>query len=409
MKPIINGRKLLVILSVGVLIVFYLFLRIFGEESVWGALDIPTWHPSFIDLRGVLSGLDAARLGVDPIYENPLDPYGRPVVYPRLWLALGALGLSENNTEPLAYSILVLYAISILVGLKGYNRQTSFWLVAIIFSPAAMLCYKFANLDLVIFILIAIMLALDKLPFYLGFGLLELAAFLKYFPIVGLGYLLKEDRKRFFRLLLIGIGIFVAYLAVTWRDTSWIVGHTPRGALENYGVGVISFRVYEITNSRLIGNLVIIPLFIFLYLSMIFILYLVSRYKGNLAVGDTRFIDAFRIGALIYLATFIQGNSFNYRLIFLIFTVPQIVIWAQTQADLHIAAYGTIALLVASCWGMVLTQLMPINLAFALDEIANWALFGALLYLFMVSSPDWIRLEIVSFFSKYGRKKYVVG
>jgi hypothetical protein len=48
-----------------------------------------------------------------------------------------------------------------------------------------------------------------------------------------------------------------------------------------------------------------------------------------------------------------------------------------------------------------------VNMAFALDETANWLLFLALSTLFLVSCPDWIRKEITAFFNRYRLKKPV--
>lgn len=400
---ILTGRKFLLILLAGFILVFATLVHFLGEKTVWEALDIPTHHPSFIDLRGVLTGLDAARLGFDPIFENPLDPYDRPVVYPRIWLAAGWLGLTEKHTEQVALLLLAVYAISLFVGLKSYDRTTAVWMALVICSPAALMCYRFANLDLVIFILLAWMLTLDRYSIFWSIGLLELAAFLKLFPIVGLGYLLKEEQKRFFQLFMIGLGVFALYLILTWNDTLWILGHAPKGALENYGIGVVAFRVYEVTNSRLLNGITTIPFYIISYAILFAALYFSNRYKGKLSIDDNQFIDAFRIGALIYLATFIQGNSFNYRFIFLVFAIPQLALWTMQRKDLQSVAVGTLVFLILSCWGMVLTKILPINLGFALDEIANWGLFFSLFYMFLISSPAWIRAEISSFFIRHQR------
>lgn len=91
-----SGRKFLLALSIGVVLVFSLALKFFGEKAVWGALDIHTQHPAFIDLRGVLTGLDAARLGFDPIHENPLDlSKGRLSIRGCGWLWAG-LGFQKS-------------------------------------------------------------------------------------------------------------------------------------------------------------------------------------------------------------------------------------------------------------------------------------------------------------------------
>jgi len=42
--------------------------------------------PPFADIRSILAGVEAQRLGYDPIYQNPLDPFGRIKAYPCLSL-----------------------------------------------------------------------------------------------------------------------------------------------------------------------------------------------------------------------------------------------------------------------------------------------------------------------------------
>lgn len=396
-----SGKKLFIILSIGFLVMFYAASLLFGEKAVWEALHIPTHHPSFIDLRGILSGLDAGRLGFDPLYENPLDPYNRPVVYPRLWLALGWLGISQAHTEITAYILLGLFGLSVLVGLKEYDRTTALLLALVIFSPAALMGYKFANVELVIFILLAAALAIEPRSFAGTLILIELAAFLKIFPIVAMGYLIKYEQKEFLRRLVIGAGIFATYLLLTWKDTFWILGRAPKGALESYGAGVIAFRVYELTDSREWTALANLPLYLLLYGLIVGTLYLSSQYADRLPATDNRFIDAFRMGSLIYIGTFIQGNSFNYRLIFLFFIVPQLVQWAKNQPQLRPVSSWTLAFLVGSCWGMILLSFLPVPLAFGLDELANWLLFAALLYLLFVSLPNWLRDEIDAAVRRY--------
>lgn len=399
-----SGRKLLLILLIGFPGTFQIAALLFGAESVWQAFNIPTHHPSFIDLRGLLSGLDAVRLDFDPLYENPLDPYNRPVVYPRLWLTLGWLGLSEAHTEIAAYVLLGFFGLSALAGLKGYDKTTALLLALVLFSPAAMMAYKFANVELVIFILLAAALAVEPRSFAGALALIELAAFLKIFPIAALGYLLKYEKADFFRKLALGLGIFVAYLLLTWKDTLWILSRAPKGALESYGAGVIAFRVYELTNSREWTALANLPMYLLLYGLMITALYLSSRYTDRLPSTGSRFLDAFRMGSLIYIGSFIQGNSFNYRLIFLFFVIPQLIEWAKSHPSLRSTAAWTLGLLLASCWGMILVPLLPVHLAFGLDELANWLLFAALLYLLFVSSPGWLRDEIDSAVQRYRKR-----
>ena len=393
-----SGRKVLLVIVLVFSLLIGLLYSFFGGRllPIW---NVPTHFPPLIDLRGVLTGFDAARLGFDPIYNNPLDPYKRPVAYPRIWFLFGFLGVSERHTEIIAILLLTVYAFSLFVGLKDYDKTTAVWLAFAVFSPASMLCYQFGNVELVIFILLSFMLLQDNIVG--AFTLLELAAFLKLFPIAGLGCFLSADRRKSIQYIFIGILIFAIYVIVTWTDTSWTLSHAPKEALRNYGIGVISIRIYELTGMRQLSDAVAIPFFILVYVLIILTLYFSNRYMKNISNDTNKFIKPFRLGALIYLATFIQGSSYNYRLIFLFFLIPQLVYWIKYNKNLHHYAKWTLVFVLLSDWGMIFSKLLPVNIGFSLDEIANWILFVLLLFLFVVSAPEWIRSEIRLFFNRY--------
>ncbi|RIK30519.1 MAG: hypothetical protein DCC56_09350 [Anaerolineae bacterium] len=250
--------------------------------------------------------------------------------------------------------------------------------------------------------MLAFTLAIDRFSPLLAFILLELSAMLKLFSIFGLGYLLRETRKRFFLLFSLGVSIFIAYLTLIWRNTNWMVMQAPKGSLLNFGVSAMGYRVFEITDSKAYSDLTTILMFALAFLIIAYVLYLSD--KLNLSAENNRYIDAFRIGALIYFGAFLQGAAFNYKFMFLIFAIPQIVLWIKPDGQLRRAGAWSLAFVLFSCWGMILSRIFPLNLAFALDEAANWLAFAYLLFLFLCSCPDWVRLEIRTFFKRYERK-----
>jgi hypothetical protein len=74
------------------------------------------------------------------------------------------------------------------------------------------------------------------------------------------------------------------------------------------------------------------------------------------------------------------GNSWAYRLIFLIFTVPQLVIWIRNDPPRKLVSVIALATVIGSCCPTWVSSGI-------LDEIFNWLLFGTLLYLMMSSLP----------------------
>jgi hypothetical protein len=80
------------------------------------------------------------------------------------------------------------------------------------------------------------------------------------------------------------------------------------------------------------------------------------------------------LGAGIYAGTFLLGNNWDYRLIFLLFTVPQLAEWTrQKNGFFTTLARITLGALIVSCWYLVLVKWFSIfkyghPLAYLLDE-----------------------------------------
>lgn len=394
-----TGRKALFLITAGMAILLALLFRIFGAGSIWHAWAVPTIPPGFADLRDVLRGIDLAKAG------NSSDPFGLVGGYPRIWSALGWLGIGEGGLFWAAAAVFILYWISLFLFARNYRPLTAVLMSIIIFSPAAMLGYERGNLDLAIFALLSIALFLSQYSYIPGLGLILLTAMLKVYPIVGLAYFLRETRKKFLLWAGIGLGVFILYAVSLGRSLKGIVEYIPKGSLFDYGAGVIGFRVYEVGFARLQANLVMLLSFVVLYLIFVAVVYLSYRYPDEPTPSERPFLDAFRLGAAIYIGTFVQGNSFNYRLIFLLFCIPQLVVWAEASG--HMRAWARVGLVsaLASCWGAMLLHVLPADPALALDEIFNWVLFIVLCYFFIVSLPEWIRGEIDKFFKKYDRRR----
>jgi hypothetical protein len=93
---------------------------------------------------------------------------------------------------------------------------------------------------------------------------------------------------------------------------------------------------------------------------------------------------AFHIGVLIYLGTFATRKNGDYRLVFLLLTIPQLLSWASSSAEagrtrLTRAGLGTV---LAALWiGALSPYIGPV------DELASWALAGAFVALLAASVP----------------------
>jgi len=122
--------------------------------------------------------------------------------------------------------------------------------------------------------------------------------------------------------------------------------------------------------------------------------------------ADLRNQQAFWLGAGIYIGTFLLGNNWDYRLMFLLFTLPQLAGWARGKNGFFTAITRiTLGALIVSSWYLFLDKWFSFfkhghQLAYLLDESANWILFAGLIYLFIYSLPDWLFTDL----SQLGKK-----
>jgi hypothetical protein len=253
---------------------------------------------------------------------------------------------------------------------------------------------------------VALALWLDAASEWLPMAPIVLAAMLKVYPILGLGYLLKQPRGKFLPWTGIALSIFLIYLAFVGRGTQSILTEIPKGDLFAYGTGVTAFYLFRMGLPRAQTNVMILLSYAAVYLLALLMLFLSYKRGVHKALlqQDAPWLDAFRVGALIYIGTFIEGNSFNYRLLFLAFCIPQLAAWAQQASPVRREARATLIALIASCWCVSLLWFLPEAAVLALAQVASWALCAGLLYLTMASLPDWLFDEIQRFFEKHDRK-----
>jgi hypothetical protein len=137
---------------------------------------------------------------------------------------------------------------------------------------------------------------------------------------------------------------------------------------------------------------------------------------GVLAVRDPnalttlheRNLSAFRMGASIYVGTFLLGNNWDYRLAFLVFVIPQLAEWLRLKNKLQKAiVIVTVISILLSAWHFVLKFDLPfiplkdpVNRNFIIDEFINWLLVPGFTYLLTASFPDWLRHDVQKLFGK---------
>jgi hypothetical protein len=181
---------------------------------------------------------------------------------------------------------------------------------------------------------------------------------------------------------------FAVYALVTIGDIQAIARIAPQGEYHSFGARILPAAIYHrFVPDRWQGGLItkqlvaIVPVLIGGGLVWF-------RGRKALPQPDEKQVSAnrlaFYLGSLIFIGTFAVGNNFDYRLVFILLTLPQLFDWvSETPRDPRGRLAGiTIAVVLILLWIGALSE--PLALT---DEVATWAAVGLLLALLAASVP----------------------
>lgn len=384
--------------------------------SVLRTLGITCMPETFADVRTFSGAHVALERGLDPMLENPGDPWQRPLNYPRIWQLPAHLGLREEHTEAVAS----LFALALLFGIWRLRRladstTAALLLLLALFAPTTWLAIERGNSDMLVFALVAAAVTVaatddrrpartraattvattgaSRLRAQTGPLLVTLAGVLKLFPIAALAAFVDVRANRTVRRLLPALVLFGVYLSGTAAD----LGEIHRGTLSahwvSYGMRSLPAWLAEQAHvpSQWLYGVAAIALAVVVWLAVR------TRRRIHLdAAGTPRALQAFRAGAAVYLLTFVAGESFDYRLVFLVLVLPQLASWAHTtsfrlrRAALLLAA-TVLVLLWSQTWRALLANVLgSTDVGIALDEWLSWFLWCGLAGFTTLSLPDWL-------------------
>jgi hypothetical protein len=365
-----SGKKILALTVATLLVLLVIISYVIGTQHFWSIWQIPPMPLSFADLRNLTGGAESIAKGYDPLYYNPQDPWNRPLNQPRLvQYILGVLQINQSHTVLIGIIFGLLFLIGVFIAFKKLDKPSAFIIALLMVSPAAALGIERGNHDLLIFFLVAVALALIDYT-WMAMAILLLASFIKLFPVFAILSLWKSNNRKNLVVSSIFSGIFVFYIIYNRADWAQVFSSTQKGSYL-WAYGTMTYDLAATAYSYIPLGAVMLSTIMF-YVNSI-------RLQGWIAC-DNSYIASFRAGAGIYLGTFLLGNSWAYRLIFLIFIVPQLVVWIKTDPSRKLISVVTLFLVIASaCPSWISSGI--------LDEIFNWLLFITLFYLMMSSLP----------------------
>jgi hypothetical protein len=379
------------ILVAAILSVYFLIIaipRLVWRVDIWPTLGVPSRPLPFVDTKNVLAALDCRRLGFDPLVHNPCDPLGRPMNYPRVWLALRWLGLNQSQTNVIGVAVVLIFLASLYLLIGRITIGQGFAVALAVTSPSVMFGIERGQMDLIVFaIVVSAVVVWHRATLraaILSPVLIFLAATTKLFPVFGLGaYLFTRDRRPAFTATFLAAA-FGAYVALTIDDIRAVARIAPQGQYHSFGARILISAVYhDLLPGRSHSGepaLALIPLAL---MGGIFWLWLRRRLVSSEQLEITPALLSLYIGSLIYLGTFATINSFDYRLVILLLGLPQLFEWitrgSNDRRSLSCAALASILFLL---WVGPLAE--PLRLW---DELASWLTAGLLMALLAQSIP----------------------
>jgi hypothetical protein len=358
--------------------------------DIWPWLGVPTGPSTFFDARNVMAALECRRLDLDPLIENPCDPWGRPIVYPRSWLVLRFLGLDQSDTTIFAVIVIALFVVAYLWLLGPISSGEGIVAAVALCSPAAMLAVERANMDLAVFALLVLAVAAwgrrGRVWKLASPVLVLVGAVAKVYPVFGLGAFL-ATRERRSMLIAVGCGLaFAIWAVISVDDLRAVADRAPQGEYYSYGARILLSRAFRVVapqgweSSRLatqvVAALFVVPLGLVAWFWVRKRIHVVDERTEPRAL-------AFYIGSLVYLGTFLIGNNFDYRLVFVLLTLPQLFAWSKSDDPRSPLASVALLSIVVLLWVGSLSPYVA-----TLDEIFSWMTAVLLFSLVAASIPS---------------------
>ena len=413
------GKILLIGASVLMWLLIIILFKTYGYERTWQLWKVPTQNMTFMDFRLIPGSAESFANGFEPSVENPYDPNGRIFNYPAFWRLFFYTGITQADTVWISVFMIVLFFVSVFFFPERPSIPAVVGMLAVLFSPASMLLYERGNVDLIVFVICVIIVLAAKYSAYAASLIILFGGIVKLFPVLGLSVLLKESKKKFLWLSFVCLLVLVAYMLATWDSVqaSWTL--TMRGDGASYGTNVFATRYGQaisrafsawFTSSQIEFFLNYGFMIAALVLLLLVILLSVRRPVFSEPAASRNF-DAFRMGASIYVGTFLLGNNWDYRLAFLVLVVPQLVDWMRYSVKtIRAAAWLSMLLALLSTWHFWIAEI-PLMSGFGsvedsrkfwiiLDETFNWMLFASLAYLLFISAPEWLQKPFRNFLVK---------
>ncbi|HEX8372080.1 MAG TPA: hypothetical protein VF585_04825 [Chthoniobacterales bacterium] len=392
------------------LFVFSLFVFTLASTSsrtihkIWqlGTAGYSMWPP-FADLRPILISCDVYRnSGWNWSWEAikiHSETIGIPTYnYPTAWLTLAHLGLGESDLRWMGSLFCFSFCICFFLLFRNFPLPHLFGVLGMAISPPVLLAVERGNSDLLIFSLVFCCVYLfanaKSVPGRMIAQIcLLLPAALKLYPIFAV-VTLASDRKRWFiASAILLVSLFGGYALSVREELRQIRSNTPKTTDIGYGSQVLSgFLIkkldadsrntsqqsFEAPLRKVINAFPYVGIAVCLAVGLVLGRQL-AKVRSEGVPLDATGNAMFQCGAAIYMGTFLLGNNFAYRLIFLFFCFPHLYCLVRHSAELRTITTALLLTMGAAFWLTMVDERMEYRL---LGQASHWLIFAGILGFF---------------------------
>lgn len=375
-------------LAAALLLLYYVVLGATGPAAErgerWRRAGVYAHPRSFIDLQVFPAAHATVAAGGELYGPSATDPLKRPYNYPRVWLTFMRFPVSDDWLRAIGCTLAAAAVAAVLAVWGRLSVGEGLMGGLLLCSPAFQLGIERGNTDLAMLVLVAagVWLASDDRHRRPAVALWWTAAVLKLYPVVALAAWFGGSWREWLRRVWLPLGLFAVYLALTWRDLPPVLRNTGGGWVQSYGSAVFVGAMEQVQSFYGVNWMGDFPWAgLSRWLAIAGTGWMLVRGRGRAsgrpiaepaAVAARRAQLGFRVGALVYVATFLAGSSFDYRQCFLLLALPQLFAWRR-EGD-RLAAVTLIALLLS----LGLNYLLAGWPGFFLNETAGWLLLFTL-------------------------------
>jgi hypothetical protein len=356
-------RVFSLLLVIGYAVILVLVTRMTGVpfKLILQAMGVPALDYPIMDLRGVASWCELYGNGGDPAVQQGVieisagHQYGAYLMnYSPIVLGMFWLGLLPCHVVAWAVALLLMYGLSLWFLADPCSRSGALLWCLLICSPLSIMVVERGNLDMLLFTMLVAALAARNRPM-LGVALILAAALLKFFPAPAFLAFWKRGGRRDQILVVIGVGLLVAFLFLIRSRLGAISGSLSGQCQNAFGCVVIpdllvQHQLISTIQSESVRFMVKGCTIVLMFLT---VLAGFLRLNGNSAFPvSAKSVFSFFLAAPMMIFLFIQGNQMDYKWIFLLFMVPAILELKRVPDRLNaLAAHAWLVLMLAySYW-----------------------------------------------------------